>query len=111
MHAALTYLGTLPHDTVVYNGHEYTASSLKFALSVDPNNLDLARLAKIVSENTVTTGLTTIGDEKSWNPFMRLNSDIIKCANIRTAIAIIFYANVTAGPSRMQTPTLLQASL
>ena len=24
MHAALSYLGTLPNDTVVYVGHEYT---------------------------------------------------------------------------------------
>ncbi|KAI0064683.1 Metallo-hydrolase/oxidoreductase [Artomyces pyxidatus] len=80
MHAALSYLGTLPDKTVVYNGHEYTSSSLKFALSVDPDNADLARLGKIVSENSITTGLTTIGDEKEWNPFMRLASDPIKKA-------------------------------
>src|ERR1700733_8005784 len=33
MHSALTYLQTLPDDTVVYNGHEYTKSSVAFALS------------------------------------------------------------------------------
>lgn len=31
---ALTYLGSLPDDTVVYNGHEYTSSNAAFSLSV-----------------------------------------------------------------------------
>jgi hydroxyacylglutathione hydrolase len=41
MHAALTHLGKLPDDTIVYNGHEYTKGSAKFGLSVEPNNQDL----------------------------------------------------------------------
>ncbi|KDQ60638.1 hypothetical protein JAAARDRAFT_124687 [Jaapia argillacea MUCL 33604] len=80
MHLALTYLGTLPDKTIVYNGHEYTSGNLAFAKSVDPENLAIARLGKLVQENKVTTGLTTIGDEKEWNPFMRLESEAIKNA-------------------------------
>lgn len=38
MHAALTHLGKLPDDTVVYNGHEYTKGSAKFGLTVEPEN-------------------------------------------------------------------------
>jgi hydroxyacylglutathione hydrolase len=38
MHTALTKLGTLPDDTVVYNGHEYTKGSAKFGLKVEPEN-------------------------------------------------------------------------
>ena len=41
MHAALTKLGGLPDDTVVYNGHEYTAGSAKFGLKIEPDNVDL----------------------------------------------------------------------
>jgi hydroxyacylglutathione hydrolase len=78
MHKALSYLGTLPDSTIVYNGHEYTPGSLKFALHVDPENAGLARLREIVEKNAVTTGLTTIGDEKEWNPFMRLQTEVIK---------------------------------
>lgn len=78
MHAALSYLGSLPPQTIVYNGHEYTKSSLAFAKSVDPQNAGLARLEGIVKENQSTTGLTTIGDEKEWNPFMRLESEPIR---------------------------------
>ncbi|KZT69033.1 Metallo-hydrolase/oxidoreductase [Daedalea quercina L-15889] len=80
MHRALSYLSTLPNDTVVYNGHEYTAGSLAFARSVDPENAGLKRLAQIVEANKIVTGLTTIGDEKEWNPFMRLQSAPIKSA-------------------------------
>ncbi|KAL5511724.1 GLO2 [Sanghuangporus vaninii] len=74
MHHALSYLGTLPDETVVLNGHEYTKSNLAFAKSVEPNAPGMARLQKIVDENAVTTAKTTIGDEKEWNPFMRLKT-------------------------------------
>lgn len=78
MHAALSYLGTLPDETVVYNGHEYTAGSLAFGKAVDPTNPGIARLATLVEGNGMTTGLSTIGDEKEWNIFMRLDSEAVK---------------------------------
>ena len=78
MHAALSYLRTLPDDTVVYNGHEYTSDNLAFAKHVDPENEALQRLETIVNENKITTGLSTIGDEKEWNLFMRLDSDAVR---------------------------------
>jgi len=80
MHAALSYLGSLPDKTIVYNGHEYTASNVSFAKFVDPENPAVRRLEDIAENNQVTTGLTTIGDEKSWNPFMRLHTDAIRKA-------------------------------
>jgi hypothetical protein len=43
MHKALTYLGTLPEDTIVYNGHEYTPGNAKFALKIEPDNADVKR--------------------------------------------------------------------
>ena len=77
MHSALSSLAQLPDQTIVYNGHEYTASNLAFAKSVDPLNPAIARLGDIVEKNKVTTGLTTIGDEKAWNVFMRLKDDVV----------------------------------
>lgn len=41
MHNALTKLGTLPDDTLVYNGHEYTQGSAKFGLTIEKDNQDL----------------------------------------------------------------------
>ena len=75
---ALNYLGTLSNDTVVYNGHEYTAGSLAFGKSIDRDNKALDRLADLASHNPITTGLTTVGDEKEWNVFMRLESDPVR---------------------------------
>ncbi|EJD53264.1 hydroxyacylglutathione hydrolase [Auricularia subglabra TFB-10046 SS5] len=80
MHAALSKLGALPDDTLVYNGHEYTAGNLAFGLHVDPSSTGLARLKKLVEAEQVTTGKSTIGDEKEWNVFMRLHTDAVKNA-------------------------------
>lgn len=43
MHAALTYLGKLPDDTIVFNGHEYTPGNVKFGLKIEPENEDIKR--------------------------------------------------------------------
>lgn len=77
MHKSLSYLGTLPDQTVVYHGHEYTKSNAAFGRAVDPENAALKKLEKLASDNAVTTGLSTIGDEKEWNVFMRLSSDSV----------------------------------
>jgi len=78
MNKALTYLGTLPDDTIVHNGHEYTTGNLAFAKSIDPDNKAVQRLADLVKQNSITTGLTTMKDEKQWNVFMRLESDAVR---------------------------------
>lgn len=79
MHAALSYLGTLPPSTITYNGHEYTKSNFAFAKSVEPDSAALARLDGLIGKSEgVTTGKTTVGDEKEWNPFMRLDSPAIR---------------------------------
>ncbi|KAJ7684685.1 Metallo-hydrolase/oxidoreductase [Mycena polygramma] len=87
MHAALSKLGTLPDETIAYVGHEYTEANAKFALSVDPDNAALARLTELIRERKaaekktgITTGHTTIGDEKAWNPFMRLGDPAVRKA-------------------------------
>ncbi|KAG8714809.1 Cytoplasmic glyoxalase II [Ceratobasidium sp. 395] len=77
MHKALSYLGSLPGETVVYNGHEYTKASLAFGAHIDPSNPAMNRLRKITEEQ-ITTGRTTIADEKEWNVFMRLGSEAVR---------------------------------
>ncbi|KAJ3480322.1 hypothetical protein NLI96_g8432 [Meripilus lineatus] len=80
MHSSLSLLSHLPPQTIIYNGHEYTSSNLAFAKSVDPNNPGVKRLEELVRGNKCTTGLTTIEDEKEWNPFMRLDDPAIRSA-------------------------------
>ncbi|KAF5372961.1 hypothetical protein D9758_001685 [Tetrapyrgos nigripes] len=78
MDAALTYLGTLPDKTVVYNGHEYTKGNVAFAKSVESDNKAIAKLENLAKTNEITTGLTTIGEEKEWNVFMRLEDSAVR---------------------------------
>ena len=79
MHASLRYLATLPDETITYVGHEYTKANAAFGRAGDPDNSALARLEKLCKENEVTTGLSTIADEKEWNVFMRLESQPVLC--------------------------------
>ena len=68
MHASLTRLASLPPETRVYFGHEYTASNLRFAAAVEPDNADVARrAASLPSPSTPST----IADERATNPFLR----------------------------------------
>jgi hydroxyacylglutathione hydrolase len=78
MVSALEYLGTLPDRTIVFVGHEYTKDNLAFAKHIDPSNAELTELQGIVEENDISTGQSTIGDEKKWNLFMRLDSDAVR---------------------------------
>ncbi|XP_054282583.1 hydroxyacylglutathione hydrolase, mitochondrial isoform X2 [Macrosteles quadrilineatus] len=72
-----TKLGSLPNDTKVFCGHEYTYANLKFSAFVDSENqavkkkLEWAEKMKIDRQTTVPS---TIGEEKETNPFMRVDT-------------------------------------
>jgi len=77
MHSALIQkLSFLPDTTRVYCGHEYTENNLKFAATIEPNNaaiqhkMSWARSKRASNEPTVPS---TIGEEKEFNPFMRVS--------------------------------------
>jgi hydroxyacylglutathione hydrolase len=77
MYDNMRKLEAMPDDTAVYCAHEYTQSNGRFALTVEPNNAELAaRMAdvdamRLRGEPTVPT---SIGAEKATNPFMRAAS-------------------------------------
>ena len=67
-------LRTLPDETKVYCGHEYTMANANFCLSVDSENQELITHAEEMQklrENNQPTIPTTIGMEKETNIFMR----------------------------------------
>jgi hydroxyacylglutathione hydrolase len=68
MHASLMRLAALPPETHVYFGHEYTASNLRFAAAVEPDNADVAARAKQLAQPSTPS---TIGEERATNPFLR----------------------------------------
>ena len=67
-------IGSLPDDTLVFCGHEYTVSNLEFAVIVDPENEDVkSKLAwaKARRADRKQTIPSTIGAERLHNPFLR----------------------------------------
>jgi len=76
-------IGRLPHETLVWCGHEYTLGNLQFALTVESGNEALkskfasVRLKRQRAEPTVPS---TIGEEFTFNPFMRVENKAIKAS-------------------------------
>ncbi|XP_078414784.1 hydroxyacylglutathione hydrolase, mitochondrial [Cetorhinus maximus] len=73
--ALIDILGKLPSDTRVYCGHEYTINNLKFAQHVEPNNEAIKQKLAWAKEHYdlgKPTIPSTIGEEFSYNPFMRV---------------------------------------
>ena len=70
-------LAALPEATLVYCGHEYTASNLRFASHMEPENRAVIAKAARVAEQRArgeATVPSTLADEKATNPFMRVDS-------------------------------------
>jgi hydroxyacylglutathione hydrolase len=98
MWASLSKLMALPDDTAVYCGHEYTLSNARFALAVDPDNLELVARAEKVKdqrERGEATLPTTIGLEKRTNPFLRPQDPAIrKLLNLASAPDVEVFAEI-----------------
>jgi len=79
--ALIEKLGMLPDATQVYCGHEYTTSNLKFAKSIDPENkdvIDKLEWSQEMRNKSMPTVPSTIGDEKKYNPFMRVKEGYLQ---------------------------------
>jgi hydroxyacylglutathione hydrolase len=77
MIASLSKLITLPDDTAVYFGHEYTEKNLRFARTLEPNNADIRakhEWAAAQNQKRAATTPTSIASEKATNPFFRWRS-------------------------------------
>ena len=74
MYDSMAKLASLPGDTKVYCAHEYTLSNAAFAVTEEPDNLDLraaVAAAKALRAKGLPTVPTTIAQELLTNPFMR----------------------------------------
>ena len=83
MMRSLDLLASLPDDTRVYCGHEYTEKNLRFAAELEPGNQALAaKLAQVQRLRRLgkPTVPSTIGEEKATNPFLRTESPELEAA-------------------------------
>ncbi|XP_075973804.1 hydroxyacylglutathione hydrolase tenzing norgay isoform X2 [Anticarsia gemmatalis] len=80
-HALINVLSSLPEDTKVFCGHEYTLQNLKFAAHVEPQNKDVEKKILWSTERRgegKPTVPSTIREEKLYNPFMRVETAAVK---------------------------------
>src|SRR5258707_13027722 len=82
---SLLKLRARPDDFKPYCGHEYTATNVKFALTIEPDNATLKARAEEVkrlrAENKPTVP-TLLGEEKKANVFMRADKPSV-AASVR----------------------------
>ena len=75
LHDSLLKLKRLPDETQIYCGHEYTRNNLRFAATIEPNNLEINTYLTILNKNQTKLSLpSSIAMEKKINPFMRTDS-------------------------------------
>jgi hydroxyacylglutathione hydrolase len=86
MWQSLLKLRDLPDDTRIYCGHEYTQANIRFAKTVEPDNVALAARAKEVEKLLSARKPTipsTMGEEKAANPFLRADvPDVAKAVGL-----------------------------
>ncbi|HUH93379.1 MAG TPA: hydroxyacylglutathione hydrolase [Casimicrobiaceae bacterium] len=83
MVASLGKLSALPDETQVYCGHEYTLANLRFAAAVEPANVSIGerhRREKAKRERGLPTLPSTIGEERTTNPFLRTGEPTVRFA-------------------------------
>lgn len=88
MHASLARFARLPDATRVCCAHEYTQDNLRFAWSIEPDNVALSeRIREVWALRAAgrTTVPSTIGVEKATNPFLRGHSPSLR-AHVHAAL-------------------------
>jgi hydroxyacylglutathione hydrolase len=80
---SLSRLAALPPETLVCSGHEYTASNLRFAASLDPQNAALiSRIGRVAEQRQ--RGLPTVpvvlAEELATSPFLRAGTGSLRRA-------------------------------
>ena len=86
MWQSLLKLRSLPDETMVYCGHEYTMSNANFCNYIDPNNKLLKKVYPKIKENSEKS-LPSIpfklGMDKQTNPFLRADQlEFLKSINM-----------------------------
>ncbi|MBW4982681.1 hydroxyacylglutathione hydrolase [Mameliella sp. CS4] len=80
---SLEKLASLPPETVVYSGHEYTSANAAFALTIEPENETLISRKREIDAARAEgrpTAQVPLSVELETNPFLRATTDSVKSA-------------------------------
>jgi hydroxyacylglutathione hydrolase len=104
MHASLAKLAALPPETLICSGHEYTATNLRFALTLEPDNPALISRVEGVAarraqgQPTVPVALET---ELLTNPYLRAHLPALRTAvGLPDADPVVVFAEIRARKDR-----------
>ncbi|HSS12833.1 MAG TPA: hydroxyacylglutathione hydrolase [Rhizomicrobium sp.] len=100
MWTSLSKLMTLPDETQIFCGHEYTESNGRFALTLEPGNQALRKRMEEVRATRAEKAPTvpaTLGLEKQTNPFLRPDSaEIRKSLDMEGASTVAAFGEIRA---------------
>ena len=85
MFDSLNKIKSLPEDTKIYCGHEYTLNNSRFCIKYDPDNSDLKKKIKVIENNIkkkLPTIPSTLKEEIQCNIFLRAK-DLKKFSKLR----------------------------
>ena len=75
----VSQIQTLPDETLLYPGHDYMKNNLAFALTREPDNQDAQHWqSEVASTEADDMPLMTLGQERLYNPFLRLHSQALR---------------------------------
>ncbi len=104
MYESLSKLAILPPETMVYSGHEYTASNGKFALTIEPGNAALISRVREVNASAAANRPTvpsSLQEELQTNPFLRAHLRSVKTAiGMENAPDVDVFAEIRARKDR-----------
>ena len=64
-------LSAVPDDVRFYPGHDYSRRNIEFALSIEPEHPGARAMLERVERHQGGIFLTTLGEERTYNPFFR----------------------------------------
>ncbi len=89
MFSSLNKIKSLPEDTKIYCGHEYTKNNFEFCIKFNPNNNYLKDKKKVIDakiKDGEPTIPSTIGEEIETNIFLRYDDlDVKGALNLKNA--------------------------
>ena len=74
---------SLPEDSMICCGHEYTQSNIRFALQVEPDNANLQQRGREVAALRLAGKPTlpvSLASERQTNPFLRYDVEAVRAA-------------------------------
>ncbi|WP_201546884.1 hydroxyacylglutathione hydrolase [Psychrobacter lutiphocae] len=80
LYDSLKRFSKLPEDTLFYPAHEYTASNLKFGLSIEPNNKQIQQTlveVEALNQQGKPSLPVTLAHEKQVNVFLRTSEESV----------------------------------